>query len=295
MSPALPSTTLIGLGPMGRAMGRVLLEHDVPLTVFNRTPARGDALVAAGARRTTTVAEALDASDLVVLSLTDYAAMYDLLGDVTDHLAGKTLVNLSSDNPQETECAAVWAAEHGVRLLVGGVMVPEPLVGSEVAYAFYSGPRAALEEYDDVLRLIAAPRYVGEAHGLAQLHYQAQLDIFLTCLAGVLHGYQLVASAGVRAADFTAYVKDNVDSLSMYLEETARHLDADDHPGDAANLRMMGATADHVVRASEQAGLDATLPRAVQALYARGIAAGHGDQSWTALARVISGRRSVER
>lgn len=286
----MPETTLIGLGPMGQAMARTLLRHDVPLSVFNRTPSRADALVEAGARRTTTAAEAVDAADLIILSLTDYAAMYALLDRATDHLAGKTIVNLSSDTPAESDRAAAWAASHGETFLAGGVMVPEPLVGTDAAYAFYSGPREALDQHADVLRLIARPEYVGEKASLAQLYYQAQLDIFLTCLAAILHGYALIGTAGVTAKEFTPYVADNVGSLSMYLEETAAHLDADHHPGDLANLQMMGATAAHVTGASEAAGLDAELPRAVQSLYDRGIAAGWGQDSWTALHRVLLGR-----
>ena len=46
-------------------------------------------------------AEALDANDLIVVSLTHYAAMYDVLGQATDRLAGKVIANLSSDSPEK--------------------------------------------------------------------------------------------------------------------------------------------------------------------------------------------------
>jgi 3-hydroxyisobutyrate dehydrogenase-like beta-hydroxyacid dehydrogenase len=72
--------TVIGLGPMGQAMVRAFLAAGHPVTVWNRTAARADELVAAGARRAATVAEAVAANELVVLSLTDYRAMYDILG-----------------------------------------------------------------------------------------------------------------------------------------------------------------------------------------------------------------------
>ncbi|MFJ8540656.1 hypothetical protein ACIRFH_01325 [Streptomyces sp. NPDC093586] len=55
--------TLIGLGPMGQAMVRTLLS----------------------------------AGELVILSLTDYQAMCDVLRTATGALAGRTTVNLSSD------------------------------------------------------------------------------------------------------------------------------------------------------------------------------------------------------
>jgi len=133
------AVTVIGLGPMGQAMTRALLAAGHPVTVWNRTPGRADGVVADGARRATTPGEALEASDLVILSLTDYRAMYDILDDAAASLAGRTLVNLSSDTPDRTRKAATWAAGHHADFLTGGVMVPAPMVGTAAATVFYSG------------------------------------------------------------------------------------------------------------------------------------------------------------
>ncbi|GGP58491.1 NAD(P)-dependent oxidoreductase [Saccharothrix coeruleofusca] len=280
--------TLIGLGPMGRGMVAKFLEHGHPVTVWNRTASRADELVAKGAVRAETAAAAVGANRLVLLSLTDYAAMYEILDGTP--LAGRVVVNLSSDTPEETVRAAAWLAERGAELITGGVMVPAPLIGTESAYVFYSGPREVLEPYEPTLSVIGRPEYVGAEHSLAQLFYQAQLDAFLTGLAGILHAFALVGTAGVPARNFVRYLADNVDSLGLYLDETVRHLDEGNHPGDEANVLMMGATARHVVGASEAGGIDAELPRAVQSLYDRAIAAGHGRESWTSLIEVIRKR-----
>jgi 3-hydroxyisobutyrate dehydrogenase-like beta-hydroxyacid dehydrogenase len=277
--------TVIGLGPMGQAMVARFLDAGHPTTVWNRTPARADAVVARGATRAATAADAVAATRLLVLSLTDYAAMHDIL-DGTD-LAGRVVVNLSSETPGKTLEAAAWLAERGAELLVGGVMANAEMVGHPAAYVFYSGPRAVFDRHADALAVLGRPDYMGEDHGLAQLLYQAQLDVFLTSLAAMLHGIALAKSAGVTAERFAPYLTDNLDTLSMYVAGTARHVDSGEHPGDLANAAMMGATAAHVVGASEAAGIDAALPRAVQSLYDRAIAAGHGKDSWTALINVL--------
>ena len=49
-----------------------------------------------GAVRAGPVAEALDANLVTVVSLTHYAAMYDVLGQATDRLAGKVIANITS-------------------------------------------------------------------------------------------------------------------------------------------------------------------------------------------------------
>jgi 3-hydroxyisobutyrate dehydrogenase-like beta-hydroxyacid dehydrogenase len=282
--------TVIGLGPMGRAMVRTFLAHGHPTTVWNRTAARADDLVAEGAVAAGTVAEALAASDLVVLSLTDYQAMHDVLGPAEGHLTGRTVVNLSSDTPARTREAAGWLADRGAELLAGGIMVPAPLVGTDAAYVFYSGPPPVFEAHREVLTLIGRPDHRGADHGLAQLFYQAQLDVFLTSLSAYLHATALLASAGVPAEVFLPYAVDNFDTVSSYLADAARNIDRGDHPGALASATMMGATADHVLGASRDAGIDTALPAAVKAHYDRAIAAGHGADSWSSLFESIRGR-----
>lgn len=282
--------TVIGLGPMGQAMVRVFLEAGIDVTVWNRTQSRADALVDAGATRASTPGNALAASELVVLSLTDYAAMYEILGDDTAALAGRTLVNLSSDTPDVTREAARWARSHGAELVVGGVMVPAPMVGREGAYVYYSGPTDTFTSYEKTLGLLGETRYVGEDPAAAQLLYQANLDVFLTALSGIAHAVALVATAGVSAAEFlpdALAMLANTDAMTGLSDDGAAAFDDGVHPGHLSTATMMGATAAHILGASESAGVDTALPRAVLSHYERAIAAGHGQDNWTSIYEVI--------
>jgi 3-hydroxyisobutyrate dehydrogenase-like beta-hydroxyacid dehydrogenase len=286
--------TVIGLGPMGRAMAAALLAAGHPVTVWNRTPARADALIAAGATRAATPAEAVAASPLTILSLTDYPAMYDILGPrdaATDAaLDGRDLVNLSSDTPDASREAAGWAAARGARFLTGGVMVPAPVIGGPGAYVYYSGPTDVFTAHEPALRVIGETRYLGADPGLAQLFYQAHLDVFLTGLAALLHATALVTAAGVPAADFLPDVMRTLTDIPAMVgsgAELAAELDAGKHPGDLSTTLMMGATAGHILRTSERSGVDRELPAAVTSLYGRAIAAGYGAKNWTALYEVL--------
>lgn len=287
--------TVLGLGPMGQAMVRTLLAAGHPVTVWNRTPGRASEVVAAGARLADTPADAVAASDLVILSLTDYQAMYDILGPATTTaaLAGRTLVNLSSDTPDRTREGATWAARHGARFLTGGVMNPAPMVGTEAAYVYYSGPADLLEAHRDALATIGAPRYLGEDPGLAQLMYQANLDVFLTALAALMHATALLETAGVTATASMPELLQTLNGTAEMLEvgeNPAAQLEAGEHPGHLSTVTMMGATADHIVAASEAAGVDRGLPAAVRAYYTWARERGHGADNWT---RIIDAMRPV--
>jgi 3-hydroxyisobutyrate dehydrogenase-like beta-hydroxyacid dehydrogenase len=290
------AVTVIGLGPMGRAMAGALMEAGHPVTVWNRTPSRADELVAAGATLASGPAAAIGAAELAILSFTDYRAAYDILGPALEGpggdglLAGKVIVNLSSDTPDVTREASAWAERHGARFLAGGIMVPAPAVGKPGAHVFYSGPPEVFEAHEATLRRIGEPRYLGEDPGLAQLFYQAHLDVFLTALSGLLHATALVRAAGASARDFMPDALATLTEIPAMVgdgAELARRIEAGEHPGELSTATMMGATADHIMRTSEAAGVDLELPRAVKSHYDRAIAAGHGGDDWTSLFEVI--------
>ncbi|MGW0790127.1 NAD(P)-dependent oxidoreductase [Streptomyces sp. NPDC002911] len=287
--------TVIGLGPMGQAMTRTLLAAGHPVTVWNRTAGRADGVVTDGATLAATPGEAVEASELVILSLTDYQAMYDVLDSATASLAGRTLVNLSSDTPDRTREAATWAAGHDAAFLAGGVMVPAPMVGTEAAYVYYSGPDEVMENHRATLALLGTPKYLGEDAGLAQMMYQAQLALFLTTLSALMHATAMLGTAGMTAEEVLPELLSAADSISAIVrageEVPGAALDAGKHPGGLSTVTMMGATSDHIVETSTALGLDLALPLAVQAHYRRAIEDGHGGDNWTRIIDSIRGPR----
>ncbi|WP_152365284.1 NAD(P)-dependent oxidoreductase [Microlunatus speluncae] len=285
--PDLTPVTVIGLGPMGQAMARSYLDRGHPTTVFNRTASRADALVAAGAVRAESAAAALAASPIVIISLTHYQAMYDLLGAETDRLAGKILVNLSSDTPSASIKAAAWAAEHGATFLTGGVMVNPPLVGQEGSYVFYSGPSEVVERHRETLAVLGRVNYRGEAPELAQVWYQAMLDLFMTILASTTHAAALLGSAGVPAKDFFPYAEELIGQMPYFMQGMETEISERSYPDPGGNTAMMAAGMEHITDASIEAGIDPGLPAAVRDLYRRAVAAGRGAESSTVLYELI--------
>src|SRR5690606_1588662 len=88
------SLTIIGLGPMGQAITLDYLTKGYKVTVWNRTEAKAKRMAEEGAIHAQTVEEALNKSQLVFIILTEYDQMFQVLNSFTDHLSGKTLVNL---------------------------------------------------------------------------------------------------------------------------------------------------------------------------------------------------------
>src|SRR5690606_37357618 len=65
--------TVIGLGQMGSTLARLLLDSGYRVTVWNRTAAKAEPLVARGAELAPTALAAVSASRVVVVCVHDYA------------------------------------------------------------------------------------------------------------------------------------------------------------------------------------------------------------------------------
>ncbi|GAA2105829.1 NAD(P)-dependent oxidoreductase [Actinomadura alba] len=284
--------TVIGLGAMGSAMAETFLRAGHPTTVWNRTAHRAEPLVTKGATAAASPADALAASDLIVISQVDYQAMYDSLGPAERALTGRVLVNLSSGTPEEGRRASTWATGHGAEFLAGGIMADPPGIGHPGAFALYSGPQAALERHRETLKVLADTTYVGADAGLALLYYQAGAYVFLSTLSSSLHAAALLGTAGVPAKDLFPFLAGTFADLSTdgpmgYLRRLMDEVDAGEYPGELNNLRMQAVGMEHVVQATRDAGLDTAVPEALKELFERAVERGHGAEGLTSIIEVI--------
>ena len=94
------AVSFLGLGEMGSALARAALSAGHPTTVWNRSADKATALVDAGGRAVCTAAEAVDASDLIVVCLFDHRSVHEVLDPLADRLAGRRLVNLTTTSPE---------------------------------------------------------------------------------------------------------------------------------------------------------------------------------------------------
>ncbi|SFL17265.1 NAD(P)-dependent oxidoreductase [Streptomyces pini] len=284
MSSTEQSVTVIGLGPMGQAMAAAFLDRGYAVTLWNRTASRADALTARGAVLAPSVEDALTANEVVILSLTDYAAVYDVLEPAATALSGRVLVNLSSDTPERARTAARWAAGRGAVQLTGGVTVPPSGIGQPSSATFYSGPREVFDEHRPVLEVVTGrTEYRGEDPGLAALFYQIGMVMFWTSMLSYWQAIALAHANGLTAADILPHATDTANSLPAFYAFYAERIDAGRHLGDVDRLAMGTASAEHVLHTNADAGVDTTLPAAVVELFRRGMDAGHAGDSFSAL------------
>src|SRR5919112_75476 len=111
------SIAFLGVGLMGSRQAKRLLDGGHPLTVWNRSREKAEALAPLGARVADTAHEAVQDADIVILMLENGGIVRDILfsQDVIEALRpGSIVVDMSSIKPAEAQEHAKRLAERGI-------------------------------------------------------------------------------------------------------------------------------------------------------------------------------------
>ncbi|WP_306333792.1 NAD(P)-dependent oxidoreductase [Streptomyces sp. KL118A] len=291
--PTPAPVTVLGLGPMGRALAAAFLAAGVPTTVWNRTPGRDGELVERGALRARTAEEAVSAGPLTVVCVVNYDASDAVLRDdaVTRALKGRTVVNLSADTPDRARSAASWAAAHGVRYLDGAIMTPTTTIGTPHGVFIHSGEAALYEEHRPVLEALGGTHtHLGEDIGRAAAYDVALLDIFWTAMTGYMHALAVAEAEGISARELAPFAAGIGAILPEAFQESAEEVDNGTYSGEGNPITSAASTMAHVIHTSEGHGIDAGVMRAAEGLVRRVIGQGHGADGPTRITELL-GRR----
>ncbi|MGW8635267.1 NAD(P)-dependent oxidoreductase [Streptomyces sp. NPDC055793] len=287
------AVTVLGLGPMGRALAGAFLDAGLRTTVWNRTPGRDGDLAGRGAAVAASAEEAVAASPLTVVCVVNYDASDAVLRQepVTAALKGRTVVNLSADTPERARDTAEWAGRHGVRYLDGAIMTPTPAIGTDDAVFLYSGTEELYREHRPVLAALGGSHtHLGEDAGRAAAYDVALLDIFWTAMAGYTHALAVARAEGVTGAELAPFAHGIAAILPPLFTEFAADTDAGTYSGELNPITSAVSTMAHIVHASEAHGIDASLMRVIEGQARRVVTLGHGADGYTRVADVITRR-----
>jgi 3-hydroxyisobutyrate dehydrogenase-like beta-hydroxyacid dehydrogenase len=278
--------SVIGLGLMGQALAAAFLKAGHRTTVWNRSADKAGRLVSDGAVLAATPAEAVAASDLVVVCVSTYDVLHDVLGPAGDALRDKVVVNLTSGSSDQARQAAEWADRHGARYLDGAIMITPPGIGAETSVLFYAGDRTVFDDHEATLKLLGGQTtYLGADHGKPALFDVSLLGLMWGSLNSFLHGVAVVETAGVKAEEFLPWAHMWLDAIKMFTTDYAAQIDAGDgsFPANDATLETHLGALKHLVHESEAIGVDAGLPKYSEALMENIIAQGHAKNSYASV------------
>ncbi|MDN3242370.1 NAD(P)-dependent oxidoreductase [Glycomyces tritici] len=276
--------SILGLGAMGSAIAARLRETGYTTTVWNRTPAKTEPHVKAGATAAATVSEAVQAGDITLAVLLDHASIHQNLEPVAAELKGKILVNLTTTTPNEARATAAWAAEHGITYLDGAIMAVPQMIGRPGSRLLYSGDENAYAIAKPALETLGTAEFEGTDAGIAELKDMALLTAMYQMFGGMLQAAAMMRTVGVPA---TQTAKDVIDWLSAVLPlsgdfaavvESGRY---DPAPGQDVNFTRPAVAS--LITASREQGISADLLEPTKKLLDELAATGRGTADWVSI------------
>ncbi|HVP74992.1 MAG TPA: NAD(P)-dependent oxidoreductase [Gaiellaceae bacterium] len=277
-----PAVGLIGLGNMGTAIAERLLGAGDDLVVHNRTPEKAEPLAARGAAVAGTAAELAAAADVVLTSLSDDGALEAVAASVAPAVRpGTVLVDMSTVSPGASARVAALAEEASLLYLRAPVSGNPGVVRAGALTFIVSGPRAALERAEQVLRGIGPTiHHVGD--GEQARIVKLAINLVIAGLAQLMaEALVLGEASGVSRAALLETMGDSA-AGAPFVKYKTEPLLRDDYSA-TFTTSLMEKDLDLVLEAAEAVGVRLPLAGEIQGLVRSAIEAGYGDDDFMAL------------
>jgi 3-hydroxyisobutyrate dehydrogenase len=286
----------VGMGTMGVAMAANVARAGFPLTVWNRTPGKAGAVVELGATEAKTPRALAEASDVIVICVSDTPdveqALFGEDGVAAGARSGALVIDNSTISPSASRGFADRLREQGVgfvdapvsggsegaqkgtlTIFVGGSAADferaQPVLGAMGKTITHMGPVGAGQAAKAVNQVILAGAYLGVAEGIV-LGIKAGLD-----------PEQLVQALGGGAA------------RSWVLENRSGRMIANDYPlGFKTSLHLKDLSI--ALQLAREVGASMPVAAIVSQIETGLVAQGHANEDMSNVARTIRGLSGLE-
>jgi 3-hydroxyisobutyrate dehydrogenase-like beta-hydroxyacid dehydrogenase len=288
----LTEISCIGLGLMGSALARALLAAGHGVTVWNRSPGKAKALVDLGAKEARSFAEAVAASPVILICIDNYASTRALLEPegMAGHLAGRTVVSLTTGTPREAEELSVWVAAQGAHYLDGAILCGPSEIVTRGGEVLLSGDAQVWQATGPLLTCLASKvRHVGQRVGAAAGLDFAWLTMSYVQFIGVAHAANICRAQGI---DLQAFIDlFPADPAPADVDASTRDLariikDANyDHP--TATLQVWGEALARIQMQARDAGIPSDIPDFIAGYFQRAVGMGLGQEEAIAIYKTL--------
>ncbi|HEX5469119.1 MAG TPA: NAD(P)-dependent oxidoreductase [Gaiellaceae bacterium] len=286
----MTAVAFVGLGAMGERMARRLLDAGHELSVWNRTPAKAEALVAAGARRAASAADAARSAEVAVTTVSDPAALEAVTAGPYGVLAGlepgSLLIEMSTVGP---------AALHDLaeKMPEGTTLLDAPVLGSiseaeeGTLRIFVGGDEDGFARVAPLLVALGEPILVGPPGSGAAAKLVAN-----STLLGVLSLLGEALALGERLGLETEVVFDVLASTPLGAQAKRRRPAVQEgrYPRRFA-LGLAAKDGDLVVEDAGRVSLDLRLASAARDWFRSAESEGWGELDYSAILAFIGGKK----
>jgi 3-hydroxyisobutyrate dehydrogenase len=275
----------LGLGTMGSGMAANLLKAGISLTVYNRTAAKAQPLVSAGARLASTPADAAKGASIVLAMLADDAASRNVWLGADGALAaadqGAILIESSTVSPAWIAELAAAAAQRGLQFLDAPVTGSRLQAEAAQLSILVGGSEATLAAVTPVLQAMSK-----EILHLGPVGSGAKLKLINNFLCGVqiaslAQGLAWIERSGLDREQSLAFLKTGAPGSPVFGALSAR-MAAQNY---AVNfmLKLMAKDLQYAQNEAARCNIDLTTAKVAHTLFEAAVAKGFGEVDMSAV------------
>ena len=283
----MSEVTVIGLGNMGSALARVLLDapQGRAVTVWNRSPGKAAPLVDKGAVLAPSAAAAVAASPIIMMCVTNYAAANHILDEAAANLPGKMLVQFTTGSPQDARASETWAHEHGAEYLDCAITGSPSSIGTPSAHILVAGREAVFQKAEPTLRVLANNLdYKGESIGLASAWEMVFIMHYYGMFLSLFHSVQICQAEGIPLEEYINLLGTQGKNYEKWLFENIR---SGNYQDTSAPLELWAGAIKQITQHAQDSHIDAEFPKLAARLFQEAMAAGYGREEVSALFKVL--------
>lgn len=286
----MSAVSVIGLGAMGAALARVLMQNGSRVTVWNRTERKAAPLVAAGATLAPTAAAALAASPTTLVCVHTHADTRAILQAAPAALAGKTVIELSTGGVREAEALARWLEAQGAQCLIGMIGTFPTGIGKADTAIVTAGSEAVWRAHAPMLRALAGrSSYLGADVGALAALFAALFLPRQGFMFGMIYGALICERACVPIDTYVEQLPVTLKLVDAYFDVFKKSVPAGDFANPPVSMATLLACYDDVLETFAHGGVNSEMPELLHRLMRKGVEAGLGGEQVTALTKVLRG------
>jgi 3-hydroxyisobutyrate dehydrogenase len=276
---------LLGLGLMGSGMAGRLLDAGYPLTIWNRTPDKAQALTNRGATLAKSPREAAASATVVISMLADVPVCRDVWlgrGEALVEIArGTTLIESSTVTVEWIEELDRAAKEHGCDLVDAPVTGSKPQAEAGQLLFLAGGSSAAVNNVTPILKAMGRDViHVGPVGSGARLKL---INNFLSGsqVAALAEALSLIERSGLDREKALGVLTEGAPGSPLVKLLSGRMTARQYEPNFV--LRLMAKDLRYAVSEADHQALDLDMGRAALRIFEHAIAAGQGDDDMSAV------------
>jgi 3-hydroxyisobutyrate dehydrogenase-like beta-hydroxyacid dehydrogenase len=280
--------SVIGLGAMGSALARTLLQNGYSVTVWNRTAEKAGPLASAGAAVAGSAAQAVAASPATITCIASHDQTIALLEGIAASLRGKTIIELSTGGATEAEALARLLSENGAGWLIGIINAYPTAIGKPETVLTMVGAAEVWEAWKAAIKTLGggSTRVGGDAGMVAAL-FAALFTTRQGFMFGMIYGALVCKKAGIPLDTFARQVPVSLGVLPSYHKYFADTVPAGRFDNPPATMTTYAAALDDALSTFKAVGAPAELPQLFSDLAHKGLDAGLNDKALTALVELL--------